>query len=124
MLILDDDIPFTDRLFLMCAGLAVTRGTPVRFVFSSIGQTPYRITRPAIQVLEGMTQFRKLRVEGAELGSSIVEIWPDDFQPEGTINVQLPLAASVSLAVEAYFCLLYTSPSPRDKRQSRMPSSA
>ena len=26
--------------------------------------------------------------------------------------------------VQAYTCLLYTSPSPRDKRQSRMPSSA
>ena len=26
--------------------------------------------------------------------------------------------------VEAMACLLYTSPSPRDKRQSRMPSSA
>ena len=26
--------------------------------------------------------------------------------------------------VMALFCLLYTSPSPRDKRQSRMPSSA
>ena len=25
---------------------------------------------------------------------------------------------------EGYYCLLYTSPSPRDKRQSRMPSSA
>ena len=25
---------------------------------------------------------------------------------------------------EKYTCLLYTSPSPRDKRQSRMPSSA
>ena len=25
---------------------------------------------------------------------------------------------------KAYTCLLYTSPSPRDKRQSRMPSSA
>ena len=24
----------------------------------------------------------------------------------------------------SYICLLYTSPSPRDKRQSRMPSSA
>ena len=24
----------------------------------------------------------------------------------------------------AFICLLYTSPSPRDKRQSRMPSSA
>ena len=30
-----------------------------------------------------------------------------------------------SIGVEPnYFCLLYTSPSPRDKRQSRMPSSA
>ena len=26
--------------------------------------------------------------------------------------------------VRIYVCLLYTSPSPRDKRQSRMPSSA
>ena len=26
--------------------------------------------------------------------------------------------------VKIYLCLLYTSPSPRDKRQSRMPSSA
>ena len=29
-----------------------------------------------------------------------------------------------SMFSEPYFCLLYTSPSPRDKRQSRMPSSA
>ena len=28
------------------------------------------------------------------------------------------------LIEECYRCLLYTSPSPRDKRQSRMPSSA
>ena len=28
------------------------------------------------------------------------------------------------LAIQWYCCLLYTSPSPRDKRQSRMPSSA
>ena len=28
------------------------------------------------------------------------------------------------LALLPYVCLLYTSPSPRDKRQSRMPSSA
>ena len=27
-------------------------------------------------------------------------------------------------AEDAYFCLLYTSPSPRDARLSRMPSSA
>ena len=28
------------------------------------------------------------------------------------------------LSVEHYFCLLYTSPSPRDRTRSRMPSSA
>ena len=29
-----------------------------------------------------------------------------------------------NLAKKLQYCLLYTSPSPRDKRQSRMPSSA
>ena len=30
----------------------------------------------------------------------------------------------VNFELKPYTCLLYTSPSPRDKRQSRMPSSA
>ena len=34
------------------------------------------------------------------------------------------LTEHLSGMVEVYACLLYTSPSPRDKRQSRMPSSA
>ena len=34
------------------------------------------------------------------------------------------LSANIGPVVVAYTCLLYTSPSPRDKRQSRMPSSA
>ena len=33
-------------------------------------------------------------------------------------------ATSGTVTVEGFDCLLYTSPSPRDKRQSRMPSSA
>ena len=40
------------------------------------------------------------------------------MQPERVIGKQIE-AARVALT-----CLLYTSPSPRDKRQSRMPSSA
>ena len=31
---------------------------------------------------------------------------------------------STEIVLQGYNCLLYTSPSPRDKRQSRMPSSA
>ena len=37
----------------------------------------------------------------------------------GSAKFSLP-----TMPVEDYPCLLYTSPSPRDKRQSRMPSSA
>ena len=54
---------------------------------------------------------------------------------EGPIDLLLVLARSqkvdlsdisISELADQYinFCLLYTSPSPRDKRQSRMPSSA
>ena len=44
---------------------------------------------------------------------------------EGTVLMWLRRAAWVrSLEGDAEGCLLYTSPSPRDKRQSRMPSSA
>ena len=35
-----------------------------------------------------------------------------------------PEPRTFEVAVNNYICLLYTSPSPRDKRQSRMPSSA
>ena len=36
----------------------------------------------------------------------------------------IPLAEKLNSKVTFSCCLLYTSPSPRDKRQSRMPSSA
>ena len=38
--------------------------------------------------------------------------------------IGLGLKTSEIPPVELFDCLLYTSPSPRDKRQSRMPSSA
>ena len=33
-------------------------------------------------------------------------------------------AVNVAISTNVSICLLYTSPSPRDKRQTRMPSSA
>ena len=38
--------------------------------------------------------------------------------------VETPSPVNDSSSVDVPTCLLYTSPSPRDKRQSRMPSSA
>ena len=37
---------------------------------------------------------------------------------------RLPRGLGLTEEGQSYLCLLYTSPSPRDKRQSRMPSSA
>ena len=59
------------------------------------------------KVLDRILQHTKAKY----LKDSIVRIWREIFQ------------ASTKLQ-EIDSCLLYTSPSPRDKRQSRMPSSA
>ena len=65
------------------------------------GCFPEREHPPAL-VMEGYT------VMGTELGNYFKKqgVWPSDVY------------------LQAGVCLLYTSPSPRDKRQSRMPSSA
>ena len=51
---------------------------------------------------------------------------PMDEETPSDIRVGWRSVAVKAARVEAvsYVCLLYTSPSPRDKRQSRMPSSA
>ena len=51
-------------------------------------------------------------IEETEIREQIIEFFNDNF--EGAKNLDYDL----------YYCLLYTSPSPRDRSSSRMPSSA
>ena len=56
-----------------------------------------------------------------------LELTPEDLkppQPKGAPRRKKVKDAPVVVQKESLACLLYTSPSPRDKRQSRMPSSA
>ena len=46
------------------------------------------------------------------------------IQEAATKDVKLIVFPETFLPYYPYFCLLYTSPSPRDMRRSRMPSSA
>ena len=46
------------------------------------------------------------------------------FEPFGGEKVNPALEAVKGLPAEIHGCLLYTSPSPRDVEESRMPSSA
>ena len=43
---------------------------------------------------------------------------------KGTFSGDVGIAGTLTYEDVTNICLLYTSPSPRDKRQSRMPSSA
>ena len=49
-----------------------------------------------------------------------VKAWYKDYRK----LLKDPKIDAVSICVPHYFCLLYTSPSPRDLSTSRMPSSA
>ena len=48
-----------------------------------------------------------------------------DFDNDDTFSGFIPYGTSIKSLIATYeFCLLYTSPSPRDRTRSRMPSSA
>ena len=58
-----------------------------------------------------------------------LDVWNEFKNHKGALAGAIIFALIVILVllgpfVWPYDCLLYTSPSPRDKRQSRMPSSA
>ena len=70
--------------------------------------------------------FQTWSDSGAEVIDVPVDATPYAYPPN-CADVPELFAAAPCCAVTAaplFSCLLYTSPSPRDKRQSRMPSSA
>ena len=67
-----------------------------------------------LPIKSAMEQASKMGFEGIELG----------IASQGVLTHNTSQAECEEIVREAEICLLYTSPSPRDKRQSRMPSSA
>ena len=63
--------------------------------------------------------IRALVKKGAEVQVVITPAGKEFITP-----ITLSALSSNPVISEFFSCLLYTSPSPRDKRQSRMPSSA
>ena len=119
------------------AKLAQTRrlacGVAAALIASLLVLAPTQAAQASV-VYETQAEFSWSAAPG-----SVVEygVWvvPEGATPASTpsFRVSSPLAfvsghfgEAVYIVVAAYYegCLLYTSPSPRDKRQSRMPSSA
>ena len=84
----------------------------------------------------GITVEQALAEMKGESAPTVVEKEPEvkviDEKPAEPVVAEKPAepvvaekpAIDPNAPKEVDFCLLYTSPSPRDKRQSRMPSSA
>ena len=87
---------------------------------------------------QNMSNNAWVDADGGEMAySQAMQAWAAGLEPCCAMNPVLlkPRGDSTSEVIhggqsvgiaraEHYYCLLYTSPSPRDKRQSRMPSSA
>ena len=66
-----------------------------------------------------------MNVPSAKLGrKDVLKIEDRELSQEELDRLALLAPAASVAIIRNYSCLLYTSPSPRDKRQSRMPSSA
>ena len=97
----------------------------------------YRI-RPSVKHTKAFTQIEKSDWKSADANAKNTlplgqYRWdPLDLPDESTnfldgiktITVAGDTTSQTGMASHAYFCLLYTSPSPRDLSTSRMPSSA
>ena len=71
-------------------------------------------------IVQGLTEFLPISSSGhLEIGKALFGL-----EAIGQESLFLTLALHVGTALSTLICLLYTSPSPRDRTRSRMPSSA
>ena len=77
---------------------------------------------------EQLTEVRPQDVGGDDLGVTMVLNPWDEFAVEEALQLQERFEGETTVltlgSADATDCLLYTSPSPRDRQKSRMPSSA
>ena len=71
----------------------------------------------------------QLRSAFDKVNDNFTELYSDDAGDVGSITATAPIArdqatGAVTISLNDNGCLLYTSPSPRDRTRSRMPSSA
>ena len=95
---------------------ALNAGTKLDAIFETVSGVSGDLKMPIVTMVSYAIVFR-LGVE-AYLERAVAA------GVSGLIVPDMPVDESAELAAQCAACLLYTSPSPRDQRGSRMPSSA
>ena len=80
---------------------------------------PFSSENPMLAELRGDKPCLKLLAKSDLADPELTAIWKTYFEKKNRTR-----AEPITTTKRNTICLLYTSPSPRDKRQSRMPSSA
>ena len=115
----------TIGLYIATTAVAVTIGLLVVNVINPGERLPEK-TREALKAQHQSTATSKTEtaVEVDKRGplQPLIDMVPDNFFGSASSNSNMLQLVFVSLLIGV--CLLYTSPSPRDQRGSRMPSSA
>ena len=89
-------------------------------LYRPLSQSGFKVLEEAKDVMSWEETLKVLKVWTAELESLACEyITADEFA-----NIQSAVKTQAEVKGKHLFCLLYTSPSPRDATLSRMPSSA
>ena len=84
---------------------------------------PELITLKSLRLIKSTEVIAYPKLKGSKsFARNIIEEFID--LPKVEIAIEIPMTVNRLPAQRAYNCLLYTSPSPRDMRRSRMPSSA
>ena len=110
-------LPYHKGIHLMSNQRPIEKELEKRFMK---GAVPYRALRGDTVVQTGIADWRKnpksvsgafhaYELQGSEVVSELYVLWANRLAPS---------------AATYNYCLLYTSPSPRDRTRSRMPSSA
>ena len=116
-------------LFAVLLGAAMLGFYSVDIELSIIAIELYRIVDTPLLIALPLFTFSGYLLSAANTSKRLVNLVQSVF---GFLPSGLALVAFVACAIftaltgasGVTICLLYTSPSPRDKRQSRMPSSA
>ena len=115
-------LPGDRQIFLATAGnLATTQA-----VVSTLSEQIDELEKPEASILHAPTMFQIARIISRTLADVIVNSTPSQQAADSAFSATMILGGQIKGGETQLYliCLLYTSPSPRDRQKSRMPSSA
>ena len=118
-----DDNPIALQILGICSALAVTNNLTVTLVMCLALTTVVSFSNLFISIIRNhIPSSIRIIVQMTIIASLVMVV--DEILKAYDYETSKKLSVFVGLIITNCICLLYTSPSPRDQRGSRMPSSA